>query len=96
VTTAAVATLKAQLSRYLRRVKAGEEVLVTERNVAVARIVPVDTVDLGDAGLRDLEQQGLIRLGRGTLPKGFWKLPRGRDPRSSVRRALRSERDGGW
>jgi prevent-host-death family protein len=39
--TAAVAELKAQLSRYLSRVKAGEEILVTERGTPVARLVPV-------------------------------------------------------
>ena len=39
--TAAVAKLEAQLSQYLARVKAGEEILVTERTVPVARTSPV-------------------------------------------------------
>jgi len=46
--------------------------------------------------LRDLERQGLIRLGSGKLPKDFWTLPRGRDRRGSVRRALTEEREAGW
>jgi prevent-host-death family protein len=94
--TAAVAELKARLSRYLSRVKAGEEILVTERNVPIARLVPVAGRVEGLEGLRDLERQGLIRVGTSTLPKDFWKLPRGRDPRALVRRAVAEERGEGW
>ena len=94
--TAAVAELKAQLSRYLSRVKAGEEILVTDRGAPVARLVPVDTHAPGHAHLRDLERQGLIRLGSGKLPKDFWKLPRARDPRAAVRKAVSEERETGW
>jgi prevent-host-death family protein len=93
--TAPVVRLKSQLSRYLRRVKAGEEVIVTERGVPIARLVPVGkrTSDLDD--LRDLERQGLIRLGTGRLPRNFWKLPRPRDPKGRVLRALLAERESG-
>jgi prevent-host-death family protein len=87
--TAAVAKLKAQLSQYLARVKAGEEILVTER------IVPVER-GAGDARLRELERQGLVRLGSGKLPRNFWRLPRGRDPKATVRRAVAEERESGW
>jgi prevent-host-death family protein len=36
--TTGIAELKARLSHYLRRVKAGEEIVVLERNVPVARL----------------------------------------------------------
>ncbi len=94
--TTAVAKLKAELSRYLRLVKAGEEILITERNVPVAKIVPVGAVATDLEALRDLECQGLLKIGSGRLPKDFWKLPRGKDPRAAVRRAVREERDRGW
>jgi prevent-host-death family protein len=94
--TAAVAELKAQLSRYLSRVKAGEEILVTERGRPVARVVPVGGGQPEHEGLRDLERQGLLRLGSGKLPKDFWKLPRPRDPRAAVRKAVTNEREAGW
>src|SRR5205085_10304646 len=71
MTKAAVAQLKAQISHYLRRVKAGEEVIVTERGVPVARIVPIGSAAADDEHLRDLERQGLIRVGTGKLPKDF-------------------------
>ena len=87
-----VAELKAQLSRYLARVKAGEEIVVTERNVPVARLVPVGERER-DSELRDLERQGIVRVGTGRLPRGFWRLPRGRDPKACVRKAAAEERD---
>ena len=94
--TAAVAELKAQLSRYLRRVKAGEGILVTERGVPIARIIPAGPAGKDDERWRDLERQGLMRLGSGKLPARFWKLPRGRDASARARAAVASERAGGW
>ena len=94
--TAAISELKARLSEYLNRVKAGEEILVTDRSVPVARLVPVKPATLGNDGLRELERQGLIKVGNGKLPAGFWKLPRGRDPRAAVRRSVLDEREKGW
>jgi len=91
--TAAVAELKAQLSRFLRRVKAGDEVLVTERGVPVARIVPVERGTEAVEGLRDLERQGLVRLGSGRLPAGLLRGRRPRDPDALVRRAVSADRD---
>lgn len=94
--SAAVAELKANLSRYLKRVKAGEEILVTERNVAVARIVPVTALASQEDRLRELERAGLAKAGPGKLPGDFWKLPRGRDAKGLTRRAVADERESGW
>jgi len=93
--SAGIAELKARLSQYLARVKAGEEIVVTERGVPVARLVPVERGE-GAGELRELERQGLLRLGSGRLPRDFWKLPRGRDPKAMVRKAVAEEREGGW
>ena len=94
--TAAIAELKANLSRFLSRVKAGEEVLVTERNVPVARLVPLRPADDESEDLRDLERQGLVRIGAGGLAKDFWKRPRPKDRKGGVRRAVTQERESGW
>ena len=40
--SANIATLKARLSEYLRQVKAGNEVVVTERGVPVARLTGLE------------------------------------------------------
>jgi prevent-host-death family protein len=60
-----VRELRQNLSVYLRRVKRGEAIAVTERGVAVARLEPiVDAVD----PLARLQAKGLvIRRGRGSL-----------------------------
>lgn len=41
-TEVGIRDLKAQLSKYLRRVKAGYTVLITDRGKPVGRIIPVD------------------------------------------------------
>jgi prevent-host-death family protein len=41
-TKVGIRDLKAQLSKYLRRVKAGYTVLITDRGKPVGRIIPVD------------------------------------------------------
>lgn len=94
--TTAVAKLKAELSKFLRLVRAGEEILVTDRDVPVARIVPVTDLGPDVESMRDLERKGVLRLGSGRLPKNFWKLPRGKDPKASVRASAREERERGW
>jgi len=50
--------LKSRLSQYLRRVKAGETVVITDRGQPVGRIVPV-AQPLGDR-LQAMAQAGLI------------------------------------
>jgi len=92
--TVPVAELKASLSAYLRRVKAGEDVLVTERGRPIARLTPA-----GPAGwpahLESMAAQGLITAGVSKLPPGFWRLPRPKDPKGLVMRGLLEERAGG-
>jgi prevent-host-death family protein len=94
--TTGVADLKARLSQYLAAVKAGDEVLVTERGNPVARIVPLPTRDAAETGWEDLERAGLIRRPARRLDASFWALPRPADPDGSVRAALIAEREEGW
>ena len=63
--------LKARLSEYLALVKAGEEVVVTERGRSIAKLVPVPPSDSLPERLAGMERQGLVRLGSGRLPEGF-------------------------
>lgn len=91
--TAAVSDLKARLSEYLRRVKAGAEILITDRGIPVARLVPVPRTRVVREGMAQMEREGLIKLGPGKLPKGFWSMRRPEDPKGSVLRALLEERE---
>jgi prevent-host-death family protein len=94
-TTATVSKLKASLSEYLRRVKAGEEVLVSERGRPIARLVPVTGKDALPDHLAEMARQGLARIGSRRLSRTFWELPRPRDPKGSVLKALLDEREKG-
>ena len=88
---AGVAKVKARLSEYLARVRAGNDVLITEHERPIAKIVPVSSER---EELAELERQGLIRVGTMKLPKGFLDLPRPKAD-ASVTEALLDERREG-
>ncbi len=90
-----VTKLKASLSEFLRRVKAGEEVLVTERGRVIARLGPPASTVLLTEALREMERQGLVKLGTGKLPKNFWRMPRPKDPNGLVMKGMLEERAEG-
>jgi len=58
--TTTVTKLKASLSEYLRQVKAGEEVLVTERGRPIARLAPTVNPQTFPEELVEMEKQGVI------------------------------------
>jgi prevent-host-death family protein len=91
--TAAISKLKAHLSDFLNQVKAGTEVLITDRGKPVARLVPILRTKVTGEALSRMEKQGLIKLGSGKLPKDFWTLPRPEDPKGLVLKALLEERE---
>ncbi len=96
--TATISEAKNRLSEYLRAVKRGEQVLILDRRIPVARLVPVDPVGDFDepARLAVLERTGVIRRAR---RKGVAKLllqPPPKLPRGmSVLEALLAERRRG-
>ncbi len=93
---AKVSELKASLSKYLARVKAGEEVVVTERGKAIAKIVPIPRdEDTEMERLREMERRGLLTIGTGRLSDDFWDLPRPQDPEGLVLKQLLKDRELG-
>jgi prevent-host-death family protein len=93
--TTTVSKLKASLSEYLREVKAGEEVLVTERGRAIAKLTPAGSSATLPQHLAEMEKQGLIKVGSAKLPKNFWNLPRPKDTKGLVLKSLLQEREEG-
>ncbi len=84
-----VRELKNRLSQYLKRVRTGERVLVTERGRPVAVISPTSVTPAGrriEAMLRD----GVARWGGGK-PRGAPRPPRIRG--SSVAQAVIEDRE---
>lgn len=63
MTTVGVRVLKNRLSEYLRRVKAGERIVVTERGVPVAELRPPEGASARGhvSKLDELRARGLVR-----------------------------------
>src|SRR5437588_2251240 len=70
--TVNIAELKDRLSSFLHRVRAGEELVIRDRNLPIAKIVPLQ----GEDG----EELSLVASGHMTLPtqqldqKRFWSI----------------------
>lgn len=87
-----VRELKNRLSEYLRRVRAGEEILVTDRGEVIAELRrPGPRVDVPYPGLMDAIRSGRARLGTGNRPELYPSLEPVLPP-GSARRLLAEER----
>ena len=94
--TVGVRELKNKLSEYLRRVRLGECVLVTDRGEVVAELLPPGQGQ-GDpslpAGLQSLNKRGLLTLGAPGGTDLYPALKRKQGPRRrSVAQLLDEER----
>ena len=88
-----VAQLKARLSEYVRQVKSGAEVVITERGVPVARLVPLDPDERRASREQRLIRSGVLRPATNQSMK--LNAPEG-DPAigAAALEALLAERDG--
>lgn len=64
-----------QFSKAMKAVKAGKEVILTERGKPIAVIKPLQQEETLDATIRRLEAEGILRpaLKRGPMPPPTWK-----------------------
>ncbi len=91
-----IAELKNNLSVYLKDVKNGGEVIVSERNVPFAKIVPFDDTEEYETEEQKLVAEGILAApanGR-PLPDSFWEdddLPN--LPLEKILEVIREERD---
>ena len=75
--TAGIAKLKAELSSYLESVKAGEQVVVTDRGKPVAMIIPIDPSITMDERRAEAIAKGLVKPGRpGGVPAEIFEKSR--------------------
>ncbi len=88
-----IAELKNRLSVYLNEVRAGEEIIIRDRNLPIARIVPLNRSADQDDELKALAAQGKLRLGEGVIDDSFWELPAPRVAHALLRSAVEKERD---
>jgi prevent-host-death family protein len=91
-----VANLKARLSEFLAAVRAGEDIIITDRGQPIARLTALENPEGRDARVAELVRAGIMRPPKQRLPKNFRAQPRGSDVSGSVLRALLDEREAGW
>jgi prevent-host-death family protein len=91
--TVSVAKLKKELSQLLQEVQAGEEIIIEERNLSVAKIIPFPQAQDDEAELLALAREGKVRLPKEKLSAAFWKLPAPKVSGQKAMEALRADRD---
>lgn len=91
-----IGRLKARLSEYLRRARAGEGVVVTDRGRPVARLVGLEGEGALEGRVAELVRAGLARRPRRPLDPGFLQRPRPADPDGRSLEAVLEERAEGW
>ncbi len=71
--TAGIRELKNQLSHYIRLVKRGERIQITDRGEVVATLGPAASPELEElpAGLAELVSTGKVRLGKPKRPGSY-------------------------
>lgn len=70
-----IADLRNRLTQYLKEVRAGEEIVVRDRQRPIARIIPLVLDDDSSEDVA-LVAEGLLRKGGRPLPPSFWKTRR--------------------
>jgi prevent-host-death family protein len=90
-----VASLKARLSEYLARARAGDAVVVTDRGTPVARLGPLEGEVALDGRLEELAAAGLVRRPIRPLDRALVDRERPRDPTGRSLEAVLEERAEG-
>ena len=72
--SANIAELRNRLTHYLREVRAGQEIVVRDRQRAIAKIAPLTVED--DTDDAALVAGGLMRKAQRPLPAAFWRMRR--------------------
>jgi antitoxin (DNA-binding transcriptional repressor) of toxin-antitoxin stability system len=83
--------LKNRLSHYVRQVRSGREIEVTDRGEVVAELRRPRRADGPRAGLDDLARRGLIRVGAPNDAALYRRMPR-RLKRGELERLVADER----
>jgi prevent-host-death family protein len=73
VRSANIAELRDRLTHYLRAVRAGEEIIIRDRQRPIAKIVPFSAEDENEEALI---AAGLLRPAERPLPAAFWRARR--------------------
>jgi prevent-host-death family protein len=94
VQKATISQLKNRLSAYLKKVRAGQTILVLDRDEPVARLERVEAGGTTDDRLTRLERAGLVRRGGGNVDVPALRGPAPRSSASIVDGLLEERREG--
>jgi prevent-host-death family protein len=90
-----VAELKNRLSTYLTYAKGGEVIVIRDRNLPVAKLIPFTAEDASEDELA-LVAAGAMRLPEEPLDLNqLWKMPRATVTGNAAAQAVLDERDEG-
>jgi antitoxin (DNA-binding transcriptional repressor) of toxin-antitoxin stability system len=90
-----ISQLKNSLSAYLKKVRAGQTVLILDRDEPIAMIERVDSRSSTDERLARLEQAGLIQRSKTSRPREAMRGYKPIKTKASVVEALIEERREG-
>jgi len=86
-----ISDLRNHLTRYLKEVRAGEEIVVRDRQLPFAKIVPLEhDAEAEDSGL---VAAGLMRRAERALPASFWRVRRASVEPEVAANAVSRDRD---
>jgi prevent-host-death family protein len=90
-----IAQLKNKLSAYLNHVRRGGQLLIKDRNLPVAKIVPLDGED---EQTLTLAAEGTVKLPDkpGGIPNAFFSMPGANISCSKIVAMVRKQRDEGF
>ena len=90
--TVNVTELQTNLIAWLERVRAGEEVLVSDLDRPIARLLPVEISDEVEAVELEMAAAGLAPLPTEELPESFWEMEAPVVAMEDIVAAVRAER----
>jgi len=93
--TVNIAQLKNSLSAYLNHVRRGGQVLIKDRDLPVARIIPLDGQDEEALALA-AEGKAKLPDKPGGIPDSFFSMRGARVPLKKIVAAVRKQRDEGY
>ena len=90
---ASITEAKNKLSALLDRVKRGEAILITDRDIPVARLVPAISVEDLESQFSALVSQGILELPIKALSKDFYSAIPKAGQAANILHALLSNRE---
>jgi antitoxin (DNA-binding transcriptional repressor) of toxin-antitoxin stability system len=91
---ATISEIKSRLSSYLKKVKAGQAVLILDRDQPVARLERVEAAAHPDDRLARLERKGLLRRATASAPSAARRESVPKPKRSVVQALIEERREG--